>query len=139
MATNRRRYRKTYKKPIKRRDGRMGYPSMGRKGRSKNPSNERNKRPKKSITSAFICATPYEQCSGSKNKKQELKFHATQEEVLICKGNYLIKQGFKKLNPREFINPETGRILVLTRKAGRAKPVRKNPIYLGKHLKVREW
>jgi hypothetical protein len=134
MTSMNRRARKTYKKPKTRQERRRGYPRKAKGARlrpSHAPPVPHGPRP-----SLFCCAVPYEHCSGTANEDEKLRFHGTEEAVLSCKHHYLQKQGYTKINKREFINPETGRILVLTRTPGRVKPGKQR--YMGRPMRIRE-
>ena len=110
--------------------------------KAKRPSSEQKKRPQKKQTTLFACATPVNYCTGKRNKAEgstTVGLHASQEECISCKGQYLQKQGYVKKSKREWICPDSGRIMVLSRKAPRAKPVRKNEKYLTKQAKFLAW
>jgi len=71
----------------------------------------------------FVCGTPpKEGCTGLAGYNNLFRVHSSQEQVMQCKVAYLLRQGYKKLSPREFEDPVTGRILVLFKKAERSKP-----------------
>ena len=71
----------------------------------------------------YICSTPYDKCYGKNPKsKEKFRMHSTPEQVKACLRNYLLSQGYERLGPREFKNPETGSILLLSKKPTRAKP-----------------
>lgn len=71
----------------------------------------------------FVCCTPFEFCKGKQAKaKEKFRTHGSNEQVLACKRNYLLAQGFTQLSKREFINPVSGCIQVISKKAQRAKP-----------------
>ena len=134
MSSARRRERKTYQRSNSKAGRQFGRPRKA-KGAKLRPSNEKTKKEKR--MSLFLCSVPFDKCTGASNTKERLKFHTSPEEVLSCKGFHLTQQGYTKINRREYINPETGRILVLTRKPGRAVPGKAR--YMGRPLKVREW
>lgn len=109
MATNNRRARKTYKKPRGKWERRKGITAK----KIPNPAHEKtNKNP---IPKAYLCAVPSKECSGAVQTDGG-SVHSSPAEVLRCKGNWLVKNGYKKRNSREFEDPETGRILLLTNK-----------------------
>lgn len=135
MATHTRRQKKTYECSKSKKDRRSGNPDF----KKKRPSSESGKRPKKKQTVLFTCATPKGDCSGRTMVESIFKVHSSHEEVIKCKVNYLLKNGYKRLSKREYINPENGRILVLSRKAPRAQPVRKNEKYLTRSAKFISW
>lgn len=73
-------------------------------------------------TLMFVCPCPYVSCSGIPDKQGRYRFHSSPEAVAACQKQYLIKQGYKQISRREYQNPETGSILVLSRRPARAKP-----------------
>lgn len=93
---------------------------------------------KKKRRAMFACCTPSQECSGKMSKETGVKFHGSTKEVQQCEGHYLLKQGFKKLNRRAFVDPETGYVRILTRKAARAKPG-KETRYMARPLRIRVW
>ena len=93
----------------------------------------RSKRP-----TYWLCATPLEYCGGMPDKPLKCKFHSTAEQSRSCLRAYLKKMEYKQIGIREFVNPETGRILVLSKRQSRAKPG-KGGRYMGKELRWKRW
>jgi hypothetical protein len=84
----------------------------------------------------FVCPVPNAKCSGTPDKNRRYTFHGTPEAVRKCQQQYLIKQGYKKLNPREYEDPETGRVLVLSKRPARHKPGKQDRPMPATHIKV---
>lgn len=80
-------------------------------------SGARRKRPHK-----HACGVPMEYCTGSNTSvsnglKKSSKIHSSPEDAHKCYGRYLIKEGYKQVGSREYENPKTGYITVLTKKS----------------------
>lgn len=84
----------------------------------------------------FVCPVPRGKCTGTEDKNRRYTFHGTPEAVRKCQERYLTKEGYKKLNPREYENPETGRVLVLARRPARHKPGKQDRPMPSSHIKV---
>lgn len=84
----------------------------------------------------LICPCPINKCKGTLNQKDGSRFHSTDDQIRACQTKYLLEQGYKRKSAREFINPESGRILVLCKKAARAKPGKAGR-YMGRPAKVK--
>jgi hypothetical protein len=46
-----------------------------------------------------------------------IKSHATPEEAFACYRAWLLRQGYRQVGGREFLSPEDGVIVVLTRRS----------------------
>jgi hypothetical protein len=85
---------------------------------------------------AFICPVPKGPCKGTVDKSGKHTFHGTPDAVRKCQEHYLVKKGYKKLSRREYENPETGRVLVLSRKPAKHKPGKQDRCMPSKHMKI---
>lgn len=74
----------------------------------------RRKRHKK-----YLCGVPQAQCCGSQSTTagclKGTKSHSSTIEAFKCYANYLIRDGYKQVGPREFCKDD-GPIIVLTKK-----------------------
>lgn len=75
---------------------------------------------------AYMCGVPREECrSGVKQvDKDSIPAHATPDGAFRCHADHLIRAGFTRLSPREFVNPKTGCVRVLTRPSKFGAPLR---------------
>lgn len=67
-----------------------------------------------------MCGTPANECIGSfvpatAGLQHGCKMHGTHEEALRCHKAWLLRQGYKPLSAREFVDPKTNSVLVLTK------------------------
>lgn len=95
-------------------------------------------------TPAFCCGTPGSHCSGKKvtDHGSGATTHSSQDQVASCMRRYLLSQGYTQLTTRTFLPPvdkngNQGSIVVLNKKAPRAKPGKVAGSYLAGCLKVR--
>jgi len=77
----------------------------------------------------FVCGTPDAYCSGNitvmTGVKSKSKSHSSSRDAFKCYANYLIKvKGYKRIGSREFINPETGAVLVISKESKHGTPLR---------------
>lgn len=87
----------------------------------------------------FICSCPPKHCNGSSAEPGEYKTHPTQDEVKKCLGRYLVSvEGYTKLSKREFISPNNGPVLILSKKAIRSKGG-KGDRYMCRPARIRVW
>ena len=75
----------------------------------------------------FSCPTPTAQCFGISitcgiGSESHRKYHQDSQQTLNCFGKYLMGQGYIYKSRREYKDPKTGEILVLSKKPG--APVR---------------
>ena len=70
----------------------------------------------------YLCGTPLDDCTGatgrlSKSISQGTKRHSSSDEAFKCYKRHLLKQGYIQRGSREFENPTTHYITVLTKKS----------------------
>jgi hypothetical protein len=90
----------------------------------------------------YLCPVPGTNCHGTVggSKTEKVKYHSSPDLVRLCETQYLISQGYKKISSREFISPTSGAIMVLSKKAARAKPGKGAFYMAGKHgQKIQVW
>jgi hypothetical protein len=68
-----------------------------------------------------LCGVPSHECCGSAGKLSPgltsgLKSHATPEDAFQCHRAWLLRQGYRQVGGREFEAPDTGRVVVLTKR-----------------------
>ena len=86
--------------------------------------------PANRIPYAYYCGVPREHCSGSTITLADGikggKTHSQPEQGFACMCRYLVNVlGYKKLNTRDYQDPETGEVRVLTKPSrfgGRLRP-----------------
>jgi hypothetical protein len=66
------------------------------------------------------CGVPKDSCSGTSSRVNmalgtSRKLHPSPEDAFRCRQRYLIKEGYRQLGPRDFQDPNTGEVLVLTK------------------------
>jgi len=67
-----------------------------------------------------LCGVPDQDCVGSKyitDQSLPKKCHASRADAFQCMVRHLIKLGFTRVGPREFVNPENGRVRVLSKQS----------------------
>ena len=74
------------------------------------------------MSSKFLCGVPGDQCCGyysvtNKSLGNSVKTHPTAEEAFACHAKHLINQKFIQIGAREFVDPKTGYVRVLTKKS----------------------
>ena len=70
----------------------------------------------------YLCGVPDNYCQGSLTQScnglgKSCRSHGSPMQAFSCYANYLIKQGYKQVGPREFSSPNNGPIVVLTKKS----------------------
>lgn len=70
----------------------------------------------------YVCSTDPKECRGLMGYNNLFKVHSTQEQTRQCQIQNLLSKGYEQIGPREFADPETGRILVLNKTYERSKP-----------------
>lgn len=68
----------------------------------------------------YTCGAPEGKCTGSVTKmtkgwRGSPKAHASREEAFRCYAAYLLSEGYTQLSAHEFVSPDGGPILVLSR------------------------
>jgi hypothetical protein len=65
----------------------------------------------------YLCGTPKNSCCGSLTPvgKNAHGAHSSPQEAFQCHKRYLISQGFEQVGSRDFKDPKTGYIRVLTK------------------------
>lgn len=66
------------------------------------------------------CGCPKDHCSGTLSRVNmalgtNRKLHPSPEDAFRCRQRHLVAIGYKQLGPRDFQDPETGEVLVLTK------------------------
>lgn len=66
------------------------------------------------------CGVPRDACSGANSRVNmalgtNRKLHPTPQDAFRCRQRHLVQAGYKQLGPREFQDPATGEVLVLTK------------------------
>lgn len=70
----------------------------------------------------YACGTPDNDCTTTKigassGLKKSICAHGSPQKAFACHARHLLRQGFKQLGQREFEDPKTGYIRVLTKKS----------------------
>lgn len=66
-----------------------------------------------------LCGTPDADCVGGKymtDQQLPRKAHASRDEAFRCYTRWLKKEGFERLGPREYRNPENGYVRIITKR-----------------------
>jgi hypothetical protein len=69
----------------------------------------------------YLCGVPKNSCCGIETQATNglgkvIKTHASSLEAFNCHAKYLLSKNFKQIGQREFVDPETGYVRVLTKK-----------------------
>lgn len=68
----------------------------------------------------YTCGVPHSHCTGSyvaanQGQNKGIYAHGSTQQAFACHKKYLLNQGFKQIGSKEFVDPESGYVRVLTR------------------------